>query len=44
MKFMKYHKPCGLAFAIMACALSFGIGLAVGIAELILWLSEFYNG
>jgi hypothetical protein len=44
MKFMKYHKPCGLACAMMACALSFGIGLAVGIAELILWLSEFYNG
>lgn len=44
MKFMRYHKPCGLALAMMTCALSFALGMAVGIAELILWLSEFYNG
>lgn len=44
MKFMKYHKPSGLALAMMACALSFGLGMAVGIAELILWISEVYNG
>lgn len=44
MKFMKYHKPSGLALAMMACALSFALGMAVGIAELILWLTEVYHG
>jgi len=44
MMFMKHYKPSWLAFCIMACGMSFALGMAVASAELILWVTEVCRG
>lgn len=42
-KFMRGRKPCIWAAVLAIASLSAGLTGAIGISELLLWMSEIYN-